>query len=49
MTEIDPHTNRIEGQPVALKQNQPTSIAVDRGDLWIATYDGPLLHFKLQR
>ncbi|MGH2858188.1 MAG: hypothetical protein ACRDMJ_11975, partial [Solirubrobacteraceae bacterium] len=49
LVQVDPHTNRIGGRPIRLRQTQPMAVAVAPGrNLWIATYDGPLLHFKLQ-
>ena len=47
LTQIDPQTNRVLGTPTQLQAPQPVAIVVSGHDLWIADYQGGLLHFKL--
>lgn len=47
LTQIDPRTNRIVGTPTHRRTPQPIAVAVSGHDLWIADFDGRLLHFKL--
>jgi streptogramin lyase len=47
LTQVDPRTNQTVGVSTHLPQAQPTSLAIHGNDLWIATTNGLLLHFKL--
>lgn len=48
--QIDPRTNRAIGNPIHLKLTQPDSIAVSRGQLWIADYSSDkVIHFQLTK
>lgn len=46
--QIDPATNLPIGRPIQLSLTQPDSIAVSRGQLWIADYNSDkVIHFQL--
>lgn len=47
LVQINPNTNQLAGKPIHLHARQPLSIALVGNNLWIATYAGPLLHYKL--
>ena len=48
--QIDPRTNRAIGKPIHLQLTQPDSIAVSRGQLWIADYSSDkVIHFQLTK
>jgi sugar lactone lactonase YvrE len=48
--QIDPRTNRAIGKPIHLQLTQPDSIAVSRGQLWIADYNSDkVIHFQLTK
>ncbi len=47
LTQIDPESNQTVGTPIHVPATQPVAIAVSGQDLWIADYQGRLLHFKL--
>jgi hypothetical protein len=49
LVQINPNANRVAAKPIRLRATQPLAIAVVRNNLWIATYAGPLLHYKLNR
>jgi hypothetical protein len=49
VVQINPDTDQLAAKPIQLPGTQPLSIAVVGNDLWIASYSGPLLHYKLTR
>jgi hypothetical protein len=49
LVQINPDTNQRAAKPIHLPALQPLAIAVAGNHLWIATYAGPLLHYKLHR
>jgi hypothetical protein len=49
LVQINPNANRVAAKPIRLRATQPLAIAVVGSNLWIATYTGPLLHYKLSR
>lgn len=47
LVQINPNTNQRASEPIHLRARQPLAIAVLGHNLWISTYAGPLLHYKL--